>query len=146
MDSSLVLPFKPWAFTVVRVIPIMSSSPRDGVQLFSTELAFLNVLLLGCPDVDLYGPLPALDGKMVGMIFERIGRHEGRHAQIMPTFSSTIVQSEERTSSGWVGQRLSIMLKRNALDLHVGSELVDEKLRVCIRKMLVIITLLGIVS
>jgi hypothetical protein len=109
-------------------------------------LAFLNVLLLGCPDVDLYGPLPALDGKMVGMILERIGRHDGRHAQIMPTFSSTIVQSEERTSSGWIDQRLSIMLKMNAFDLHVGSELVDEKLRVCIRKMLVIITLLVMVS
>jgi hypothetical protein len=39
---------------------------------------------------------------------ESIGLQEGRHAQMMPTFSSTIVQSEEAMSSCWVGQRLTL--------------------------------------
>lgn len=51
--------------------------------------------------------------------------HIGRHAHMMATFSSITVQAEEATS-------------------YVGSELVDEKLRVCIRKMLVMVTLVSV--
>ena len=98
----------------MRLIPIASLSPHDGVQLFLAESACLNVLLLGCPEVDSYGLLAALDGKIVGSSIERIGLHEGRHAQMMPTFSSTMVQSEETMSSCHICQRLFIALGRGA--------------------------------
>lgn len=49
--------------------------------------------------------------------------HIGRHAQMMATFCSIIVQVDDTTS-------------------YVGSGLVDEKSMVCMRRMLVMVTLM----
>ncbi len=53
---------------------------------------------------------------MLGRRSESTGLHMGRQAQMRPTFSSMIVQREEAIS-------------------YVGSGEVEERLRVCMRKM-----------
>jgi hypothetical protein len=97
------------------------------------------------PLLSLLAPRGALPGSMAGKTLGkrrwRMGRQQGRQAQMMPTLDSTIVQREEMISSPQARCYHALNLFIGLEYLQVVSGLEEEKSIVVILKLLVTTTL-----